>query len=121
MVNTTLTKPFVLSASTMMGNKVRNLDGEDLGKIEEIMIDIDHGTVAYAVLSFGGFMGVGDKLFAVPWKALKQSAEENEFIFDVDKKILKKAPGFDQNDWPQFSDRTFATTIYKYYKITPYW
>ena len=60
----------VLSASTIEGDSVRNSAGEDLGRIEHIMIDIPTGRVAYAVLSFGGFLGIGNKLFAVPWEAL---------------------------------------------------
>ena len=116
-----MTKPYVESASSIMGCKVKNLDGEDLGKIEELMIDIDYGTVAYAVLSFGGFLGVGDKLFAVPWKAFGQSAEENEFILRCDRDTLKSAPGFDKHNWPQISDRSWGIAIYGHYKVEPYW
>lgn len=121
MVGTTITKPFVLSASSVMGNSVKNLEGEKLGQIEEIMIDMDFGTVAYAVLSFGGFLGMGNKLFAVPWMALKQSGEEDEFILQADRETLKNAPGFDKDDWPQISDRSLGTKIYGHYKIEPYW
>ncbi len=61
----------VLSASTLTGDRVRNAAGEDLGKVEEIMLDVPGGRIAYAVLSFGGMLGIGDKLFAVPWSALR--------------------------------------------------
>ncbi|MDX1429651.1 MAG: PRC-barrel domain-containing protein [Rhodothermales bacterium] len=121
MVSTTHTQPFVLSASTLIGTNVKNVEGEDLGKIEEIMIDVDYGYVAYAVLSFGGVLGIGGKLFAIPWKALRQDSEEKEFVLNADKDVLKNAPGFDKDNWPQISDRSWATTVYRHYKIEPYW
>src|SRR3569623_2906303 len=62
--------PQVMAADTLQGDKVVNPKGENLGKIEDIMIDVASGRVAYAVLSFGGILGIGDKLFAIPWHAL---------------------------------------------------
>jgi sporulation protein YlmC with PRC-barrel domain len=82
-------RPKVLSAGTVTGDSVVNRQGEDLGKIEEIMLDIDEGRVAYAVLSFGGFLGIGDKLFAVPWKALRVDAGKDRFILDTPKEKLE--------------------------------
>lgn len=110
----------VLSASTLKGDKVRNLQGEHIGKIDDIMLDIYSGRVAYAVLSFGGFMGVGDKLFAIPWQSLQVDKENKEFILNVDKEKLKDAPGFDKSDWPDFSPE-FGPQIYGYYGVVPYW
>jgi hypothetical protein len=83
--------------------------------------DLEHGRVAYAVLSFGGFLGVGSKLFAIPWDALTLSADEHQFILDVPKERLKKAPGFDQDNWPDVSDRAWGAEIYRYYNYRPYW
>lgn len=110
-----------LSATTLIGDKVVNRKGEDLGKIEDFMIDPEQGRVGYAVLSFGGFMGMGDKLFAVPLQALQLSREDKRFILDVDKERLKNAPGFDKDSWPDISDRSFGTTVYSYYNTKPYW
>src|SRR6202140_1093622 len=90
----------VLAASTLAGNSVRNSAGEDLGKVDEIMIDIPSGRVAYAVLSFGGVLRMGNKLFAVPWSALRVDEDEKCFLLDVDKTTLESAPGFDQDHWP---------------------
>ncbi len=73
----------VLSASTLKGDRVRNAAGENLGKLEEIMLDVPGGRIAYAVLSFGGMLGIGDKLFAVPWSALRLDTAEHELILDV--------------------------------------
>lgn len=116
-----MVEPRVLSATTLIGDGVRNLAGEDLGKIEELMIDLETGRIAYAVLSFGGFLGMGNKLFAVPWQALVLNAEEHRFILNVEKEILKNAPGFDKDNWPDMSDRSWGTTLHVYYGYSPYW
>lgn len=111
----------VLTASSITGDKVRNTSGEDLGKIEEVMVDVDSGRIAYAVLSFGGFLGMGEKLFAIPWDALSVDFNEHEFILDVDKKHLENAPGFDKDQWPRMADRTWGQGIYDYYGFRPHW
>ncbi len=111
----------VLSTSTLVGDDVRNPAGDDLGKIEEIMIDTNSGRVAYAVLSFGGFLGMGDKLFAIPWEALRLDQEHEHFVLNVDKETLEEAPGFDKNNWPEFADRTWGAQIHSYYGYDPYW
>jgi sporulation protein YlmC with PRC-barrel domain len=111
----------VLSASTLAGDKVFNLAGEDLGKIEDFMLDMQSGRIAYAVLSFGGVLGIGDKLFAVPPEALVLDQEKDCFILDADKTELKEAPGFSKDDWPDFADQSWGTQIYSYYGRKPYW
>lgn len=111
----------VLAAGTLAGDRVRNSAGEDLGKIEEIMIDIDSGRVAYAVLSFGGFLGIGDKLFAVPWEALTINTEDREFVLNVDKQVLEDAPGFDKDNWPDMADSNWGAQIHGHYGKKPYW
>src|SRR5271170_3781370 len=83
----------VLAASTLTGDSVKNTSGETLGTVDEIMIDIPSGKVAYAVLSFGGFLGMGSKLFALPWSTLKVDEDQKHFILDIDKKKLENAPG----------------------------
>jgi sporulation protein YlmC with PRC-barrel domain len=111
----------VLAASTLAGDSVRNVAGEDLGSIKEIMIDIPSGRVAYAVLSYGGFLGMGDKLFAVPWNALKVDEDEKAFILNVDKETIENAPGFDKDNWPDMSNVSWGEQISTYYKVRPYW
>jgi len=111
----------VLSAATLANDRVRNSAGEDLGRIEEIMIDIPSGCIAYVVLSFGGFLGMGDKLFAVPWGSLRLDEDAHEFILDENRETLESAPGFDKDHWPDFADSTFGTTIHHHYGRTPYW
>ncbi len=90
----------VLSASTLIGDTIRNRQGEELGSLEEIMIDLNSGRVAYAVLSFGGFLGLGDKYFAIPWQALFVDTEKEEIVLDISKEKLENAPGFDKDNWP---------------------
>jgi hypothetical protein len=85
------------------------------------MIDYTTGRIAYAVLSFGGFLGMGDKLFAVPWEALTLDTKEHKFILSVPKEKLERAPGFDKDDWPDMADTTFRTNIYDYYGYKHYW
>jgi sporulation protein YlmC with PRC-barrel domain len=111
----------ILAASTLEGDKVRNSAGEELGKIDEIMIDIPSGKVAYAVLSFGGVLRMGNKLFAVPWSKLRVDQDEKCFILDVDKHTLESAPGFDKDNWPDMADTTWGSEIYQYYGASPYW
>src|SRR5512135_3512990 len=111
----------VMSASSLTGDGVVNELGEDLGKIEEIMIHIDSGKIAYAVLSFGGFLGMGDKLFAIPWEALTLDEDKKEFIIDVEKEKLENAPGFDKDNWPDMADRKWGSEIYSYYGYKPSW
>jgi sporulation protein YlmC with PRC-barrel domain len=115
--------PRVLAATTIIGDKVVNPAGEQLGSLKELMIDLDEGRVAYAVLSFGGFLGMGDKLFAIPWEALILDPAEHAFILDVDKEVLKNAPGFDKDHWPDNAqyEAGWLLDIYEYYGYLPYW
>jgi sporulation protein YlmC with PRC-barrel domain len=115
MMATDAKENLIIAAATLMGNKVHNAAGENLGKIEEIMIDVDGGRVAYAVLSFGGFLGIGDKLFAVPWDALALAPSGKEFILDVGKEVLDNAPGFDRNNWPNMADESWHTQIHSHW------
>jgi sporulation protein YlmC with PRC-barrel domain len=111
----------VLSASSLAGDSVKNAAGEDLGNVNEIMIDIPSGRVAYAVLSFGGVFGIGSKLFAVPWEVLTVDEDRKCFVLNVDKATLERAPGFDKDHWPDMAERIWGAQIYSYYGRTPYW
>jgi len=105
----------MLSASTITGDEVCNLQEEKLGTIQDIMLDIPNGTIRYAVLSSGGFLGMGDRLFAVPWSALKLDGEHKRFTLDVDVERLKAAPGFNKDNWPNMADSTWSSSIDSYY------
>ena len=108
----------VLSASSITGDSVRNPDGDDIGRIEDLMIDTADGKIEYAVLSFGGFlgiMGMGDKYFAIPFERFTVDRENQCMVLNVDKERLKAAPGFDKDHWPNFADAAFRTSIRTHY------
>ena len=115
------TYPNVLSSSSICSDHVKNAAGEDLGKIEDLMIDLHSGRIAYAVLSFGGFLKMGNKLFAIPWEALKVDPVNKVFILHLDKNKLENATGFDKEHWPNMADPTFGSTLYRHYGLKPYW
>jgi sporulation protein YlmC with PRC-barrel domain len=121
MARTVAEFPKVLSASTLKNEKVVNAAGEDLGKMAEYLIDLKSGRIAYCVLSFGGFLGMGDKLFAVPWSALTLDTEKKCFVLNVDKERLKNAPGFDKDNWPDMGTPEFGTRVHSFYNVKPYW
>jgi sporulation protein YlmC with PRC-barrel domain len=100
----------------IVGSAVMNLDGKRIGTIDDLVLDIDTGNIMYAVLEFGGIMGIGDKLFAVPWHSLTTVPAEGIFIIDQSKAKLEKAPGFDKNNWPDVGDRTWGAGIYEFYR-----
>jgi sporulation protein YlmC with PRC-barrel domain len=106
--------PDVMDAASLTGDDVVNAFGDDLGKIQAIMLDVPSGRIAYAVLSFGGALGVGDKLFALPWSALILDAIHKRFIFNVSKERLASAPGFDKDHWPSVADETWADEVREY-------
>ena len=112
--------PALMGADTLVGNDVFNPKGEDLGDIKEIMLDMRTGKVGYAVLSFGGFLGMGDKLFAVPWNALKLDTENKRFVLNVDNERLQKAPGFDKDHWPNMADQAWENQIQTHWQPSLY-
>ncbi|MFN2301288.1 MAG: PRC-barrel domain-containing protein [Gammaproteobacteria bacterium] len=105
----------LMSVGTLIGNDVYNHKDEQLGEINEIMLDMGTGSIAYAVLSFGGFLGMGDKLFAVPWSALILDTKEKRFLLNLEKDRLKDAPGFDKDQWPNMRDENWANKVSSYY------
>lgn len=107
--------PALMGANTLINEDVVNAQGENLGDIKEIMLDMQTGKVAYAVLSFGGVFGIGEKLFAVPWTALTLDTINKSFVLNVTKEQLKNAPGFDKDDWPDMNDATWAGRINSFY------
>jgi sporulation protein YlmC with PRC-barrel domain len=107
--------PQFLSAATLKGDAVKNHQGDSLGDLKDIMIDTTNGKIAYGVLSFGGVLGMGEKLFAVPWDAIQVDGENKQLLLNVAKDRLKDAPGFDKDHWPNFADQTFATQVRDYY------
>jgi sporulation protein YlmC with PRC-barrel domain len=108
--------PELMSAKTLVGNDVYNKQGDDIGDIKDIMLDMRDGRVSYAVLTFTAFLSTGAKLFAVPWSALTLDTKNKRFVLDVAKDRLKDAPGFDKSHWPDMADQTWQNEIHGYYK-----
>ena len=107
--------PQLMGANTLIGNDVYSQNNEDLGDIKEIMLDTNSGKVCYAVLSYGGFLGMGEKLFAVPWHALKLDTDNKRYVLNIDSAKLDSAPGFDKDHWPNMADETWANSIHSFY------
>ena len=105
-----------MSATTLIGDGIRNPQNETLGDLKEIMMDTDNGKIAYAVVSYGGILGLGDKLFAVPWSAFSIDHENHKLVLNVSKERLKDAPGFDKDNWPNFADPAFTTSVGNWYQ-----
>lgn len=107
--------PALMGADTLIGDSVVNGAEENLGDIKEIMLDMQTGQIAYAVLSFGGVLGMGNKLFAVPWQALQLDTANKRFVLDCAKEKLENAPGFDKDRWPDMASAEFSTQIHDFY------
>ncbi len=112
--------PDFLPADVIKGEKVVSVAGKDLGKIEELIIDIKAGRVACAVLSFGEFPSMGRELFAIPWQALQVKFHDHAFLLNIPKEFLEKAEGFDKDNWP-ITSYEWLSTVYSYYGYEPYW
>jgi len=113
-----VTVPVITPASSLQGEKVVNRKGEELGEIKEVVLDLTSNSIAYVVISFGGFMGVGNKLFGIPLSSLTMNIDENIYILDIDKERLKEAPGFDRDKWLNLSNEArteYAACVYEHY------
>jgi uncharacterized protein YrrD len=110
-----------MAASTLKGTTVISSDGGDVGKISDIMLDVRGGRIAYAVLSEGGFLGMGTSLHAIPWNALTLDTDAECFHVSIAAQRIKDDPGFDKDHWPSMADASWGTSVHKYYNRDPYW
>lgn len=110
-----------LSASSITGDKVKNRQDETLGSVHDIMIDCDSGRVAYVVMSSGGFLGMGDKLFAIPMSALQLDRENKCLRMDASTSTFENAEGFDQDNWPDMASAQWEKTAHAHFSARPYW
>ena len=111
----------VRAASSLEGETVLDRQGETLGEIEEIMLEVQSGRIAYAVLAVGGFLGIGERYFAVPWRALALDADRKCFVLDIDRDTLAGAPAsFERDDWPAVVDESWAADLHRFYGVEPY-
>jgi len=101
--------------SQLIGKDVRNPQGEKLGEINDLIIDVNNEVIHYAILSFGGFMGLGDKLFAYPLTVFRPSLDRDELVLDVDKERLRRAPGFERNRWPDWGSPDYTGSVERHF------
>lgn len=110
-------KSRILSSSTITGQNVYNLKDENIGDIKDLMIDPNNAEVVYAVLAFGGFLGIGSKYFAIPIEALQFNEKDETIRLDVNKEKLENAPSFDKDNWPMTADNEFIGSVYSHYGV----
>ena len=111
----------VISASKVTGTNVYNTDGDHLGEIYDVMLDKRSGKIAYAVMSFGGFLGIGERYHALPWSTLKYDTRQGGYVVGLTIDQLKGAPTYAANELPAWGDRAYEARIHDYYKAVPYW
>ena len=111
----------LIAADKVEGTNVYNRLGEHLGSIDNVMIDKLSGKVAYAVMSFGGFLGIGERYHPMPWSMLKYDTAQGGYVVDIDKARLTGAPNYDATAVPNYGDRTWGKKVHDYYGVMPYW
>lgn len=104
-----------LTATSIIGDRIENTQGEDLGKIDNLMVNVRTGEIEYVVVEFDSFLGIGGKLFAVPFNELQLNPGKKIFVLHRDKEYLKKSPGFDKTHWPDTNDHSYFENVRMYY------
>lgn len=110
----------LISAERVEGTDVYNTNGEHLGHVEDVIIDKVSGRVAYSVMAFGGFLGIGEKYHPIPWSMLRYDPAQNGYVVPLDKATLEKAPSYDIDEL-KFGDRTWDRKVHDYYNAPLYW
>jgi sporulation protein YlmC with PRC-barrel domain len=116
---TKITSGSLIAAENVNGTDVYNLAGDHLGSVDDIMIDKASGRAIYALMSFGGFLGMGEKQHPLPWSALTYDEKKGGFVVNLDKEQLKAAPTIDDDDFKWTPD--YGRTVDKYYGAPTYW
>jgi hypothetical protein len=111
----------LIGSDRVEGTRVYRSDGEKIGQIERIMIDKHTGKVAYAVMSFGGFLGVGNEHYPLPWMLLKYNESLGGYEVNITEEQLSAAPKFSEHEGWDWGDRNRAQKVHDYYRVPPYW
>jgi hypothetical protein len=111
----------LISSDKVEGTAVYNHQGEKLGSIYTLMIDKISGKVAYAVMSFGGFLGIGDRYHPLPWSVLNYDTRQGGYAVGLDRSVLEGAPTYGSTETPNWSDRRWGEQVHKHYGVRPYW
>ncbi|HEX7028505.1 MAG TPA: PRC-barrel domain-containing protein [Gammaproteobacteria bacterium] len=112
--------PKLVSVARLLGDDVRNYEGEELGSIKDVMLDMSTGEIAYIILSAGGILGIGEKLMAIPWYAFEPDPDARCLRLGIDKESLKEAPGFDKDEWPDMASVSWGRRIHDYFRSAEY-
>ena len=111
----------IVPVSRLKQYDVVNLNGEDLGQVQNFMLDIKEGRIAFVVVSFGGILGLSDRWFALPWEILSWSPQHNRFMLNMPRKVLESAQGIDKDKWPDEIDLSWLNSCYAHFGCAPYW
>lgn len=111
----------LISADKVTGTAVYNQAGENLGEVYSVMIDKLSGKVAYAVMSFGGFLGIGDRYHPLPWSMLHYDTARGGYVVNIDKSTLEGAPSYGENETVDWSDPAYGRRLHEHYQVPPYW
>lgn len=111
----------LISSEKVTGTSVYNTGGDHLGEIHDVMIDKRSGKIAYAVMSFGGFLGIGERYHPLPWATLKYDTRQGGYVVGLTNAQLENAPTFGAEESPAWGDRAYESTLHDYYKARPYW
>ena len=115
------TSDMLIAADKVEGTAVYNPAGEHLGTIDTFMLDKVSGNAAYAVLSFGGFLGLGTRHYPLPWSTLKYDRNYGGYVINLEKSLLEQAPSYDDSDDVTWEDRAWGQRLHDYYHARPYW
>ena len=121
MDTTTRETTSLIPADMVQGANVYNNAGESLGSIYDLMLDKKSGHVAYAIMSFGGFLGMGNSYHPLPWSILKYDSDKGGYVVNLDKRQLEGAPSYSAGATPAWGNRDYETNIHDYYGVSPYW
>ncbi len=110
----------IIAADKVVGTEVYNTAGEHLGEIQDVILDKVSGKVVYAIMSFGGFLSIGEKYHPLPWSTLKYDTERGGYVVPLTRERLENAPMYGADGEPDWSDRTYGKRIYDYYGAGPY-
>jgi sporulation protein YlmC with PRC-barrel domain len=116
------TQGATIRASELIGMDIETPQGEDIGEISDLVMEVRTGRIRYAAVTYGGFLGIGDKLFAVPfeafqWKREADDADDYHLVLNVTQQQMEGAVGFDQDHWPNFADQNFTRDLDKRYGV----
>lgn len=111
----------MVPVSRLIQYEVINSRNEDMGQVQNIILDVAEGKIAFVVVAFGGILGISDKWFALPWEIVKWSPLNKKFVINMPREVLKNAPGLDKDKWPEEINISWLRSCYNHYGCTPYW